>query len=125
MVSLNSAMAQETANWETTLNEYISTVVNLACVEKRSSELKKCEIPTNRCKRFTTLVAKNCLGYEIMKTSPVKHPRNMTEEELLAVIDKATVCTGKTVPIITYYVCPEQHEHGWAGGGSYKWLGNR
>lgn len=128
LISLNSPMADETKNWETTLNEYIneyiSEVTNLACIEKRSQELKKCNIPADKCKRFATLVAKNCLGNEIAVRRPIKHPRNMTQEELLTVIDKAAICAGRTIPVITYYVCPEQHERSWAGSGGYKWQGD-
>jgi hypothetical protein len=62
------------------------------------------------------------LGEAIATRKPIKHPRNMTQEELLAVIDNAAICTGKTVPILTYYVCPEQHERTWAGKG-YEWMG--
>lgn len=121
--NLSLAMAQETTNWDITLNEYISAMVNFTCIEKRSSDLNKCNIPIDRCRRFTTLVAKRCLGEEIAKENPTKHPKSMTEKELLDVIDKAAVCTGKTVPIITYYVCPEQHERSWARNN--KWLGYR
>ena len=121
---LNSAIADETRNWETTLNEYISAVTNLACIEKRNPHLKKCNIPTDKCKRFATLVAKNCLGSEIAVRRPIKHAKNMTQEELLTVIDKAAICAGRTVPVITYYVCPEQHERSWAGSDGYKWQGD-
>lgn len=120
---LNVVDGHATKTWESTLNEYISTVVNLACNEKRSPDLNKCDIPADRCKRFTTLVAKRCLGEEVARANPIKRPKDMTEKELLAIIDKAAICTGKTVPIITYYVCPEQHERSWAN--SSKWLDRR
>lgn len=121
LIDLHSATADETINWEITLNEFISTMTKFACIEKRSPELKKCSIPTEKCKRFSTLVAKNCLGQAITSKSPIKHPRDMTQEELLTIIDKAATCTGKIMPVITYYACPEQHERSWAGSGGYQW----
>ena len=66
-------------------------------------------------------MAKNCLGQAIASRNPIKHPRDMTQEELLTIIDEAALCAGKTIPVITYYVCPEQHERSWAGSGGYKW----
>ncbi len=116
-------MADETMNWEATLNEFITMTTDFACIEKRSPALKACSIPTDKCKRFATLVAKNCLGQAITSRNPRKHPKDMTQEELLSVIDNAAICTGRTIPIITYYVCPDQHEKSWAGSGGYKWQG--
>jgi len=123
LISSNYTMADETKNWESTLNEFISIMNNFACIEKRSPQLKACSIPEDKCKRFTTLVAKNCIGQAVTSTSPIKHPKDMTQEELLTVIDKASACTGKTIPVVTYYVCPEQHENSWAGSGGYNWQG--
>lgn len=117
-----SAIAGETKVWEITLDDYFSTVINLSCVERRSPDFGQCKIPSDKCKRFVSLVAKNCLGQAIATRKPKKHPRNMTQEELLAVIDNAAICTGRTVPVITYYVCPEQHESTW-GGDHYEWIG--
>ena len=125
LFSISSATAGGVKNWEVTLNEFLTLTVDFACVEKRSPELKACSIPTDKCKRFATLVAKNCLGQIIASGNPVKHPKDMTQEELLSVIDKAAVCTGRTMPVITYCVCPEQHENSWAGNGGYKYQGKR
>jgi hypothetical protein len=120
LMPLNSTMADETGNWAATINDYISTMITWACIEKTSPELKECRIPPDKCKRFVSLVAKSCLGEQVALQHPVKHARNMKEEELLAILEKASVCTGRRVLIVTYYLCPEQHERKWAGTGGYK-----
>ncbi|WP_304511724.1 hypothetical protein [Desulfobacula sp.] len=123
LIGLSSAVADDKNNWEATLNDYISAINNLACVEKRSPELKECSIPVDKCKRFVTIVSKNCLGQAILSRKSIKHPKDMSEKELLSLIDKATICSSKIIPVMTYYVCPEQHERNWAGRGGFKWKG--
>jgi hypothetical protein len=121
LVPLHGAMADETSNAAAIMNEYLSAAVTCVCVEKSDPDLRECNIPMDKCRRFVILVAKHCLGEQIALRKPMKHPTKMKEEELLGVLDKAAICTGRMASVVTYYLCPEQHERRWAGTGDYKY----
>lgn len=115
--SINCSKADDSQKWKKTANEYLSSVVHFACVEKRNPMLKKCNIPTDKCKMFADMAFKQCLGYEIAIRQPIKQPQDMSEDELLNVLDKATTCASRDISVLTFYVCPENYNDIYNGGG--------
>ena len=117
--SLNYAMANATEDRTDILNDIIDFTVKRACIEKQDPMLKECSIPEDKCKRYATLVAKNCVG-RAFRLSGRKSIKEMNQKEFIALVGEAGTCTGERVPLVSYYVCPENHEQSWAGVGGYK-----